>query len=169
MRVTLALTTAMVLLTAATTFGQPAPGGGPPPPPPGVAPLGPPPGGPGGPGGDQVALLTSLLELTDAQQSAWKQARTDSEATVTALAEQVRALQGEIRSALDASDPDAATIGARLIAVRGLEVKIKAAMNASKDALKALLTAEQLAKLAVFDTIQELMHKAPPSGGPGPR
>ena len=164
MRRVLVLTSVMVLLTAAATFGQGVPGGGPPPP--GAAPSGPP---PGGPGGDQVVLLTGLLELTDAQQAAWKQARTDTETTVKAFAEQARTLQDEIRAALDAGNADAATIGAKVIAARALEVRIKAAIDASKDALKALLTPEQLAELSVFDTIQELMHRAPPFAGPGLR
>ncbi len=169
MRRVIALTSVMVLLTAAATFGQPVPGGGLLPPPPGAAPGGPPPGGLGGPGGDHVALLTALLELTDAQQAAWKQARTDTETTVTALAAQARMLQDEIRAALDAGNADAATIGAKVIAARGLEVKMKAAIDASRDVLKALLTPEQLAKLAVFDRIQELTRKTPPFGGPIPR
>ena len=157
--VTLASGVAAVLIAAAV-LAQGPPGRGPMPPP----------GSPGaGPGGDQVGLLTDLLQLSDAQQAGWRESRTEADATVAALAEQVRALQTEVRRALESGSTDVAAIGAKMISAHGLEGNLKAAHDASRAALKSLLTPEQAAKLAIFDTIQELMRARPPIGQAGPR
>jgi Spy/CpxP family protein refolding chaperone len=168
MRRTLVLTSLMLVLMAATVIAQPAPGRGPAAPPVGAL-AGPPTAGPGGPGGgDQVALLTDLLELTESQQTAWKQIRTDADTAVSSLAEQGRTLRDEVRQALEAGTADPATVGTKVIAIQALDVKVKTAMDAAHEAFKALLTTEQTAKLAVWDKIHELMRKSAPAAG-GPR
>jgi uncharacterized membrane protein len=146
------------LLAAPAVFAQMGPGGGTPP----AGPQGP----QMGPGPDPVPLLTALLALTADQQSAWAQIREQTRDTIGPLAAQVQQLHDQIAQALQGGDADPAAIGQKLIAATTLDAQIKAALEAGNTAFKALLTADQSAKLDVFNQIQSLMHATHPPGPP---
>jgi Spy/CpxP family protein refolding chaperone len=143
-----------ITLAASLTLAQvPGRAGGPPP----VPGVNAGQGGPGLPPGDQaVPVLTQLLELTEAQQASWQTIREQTKATADPLAEQARTLKDEVKALLDAGSADAATVGTKVIAAAAVDAQIKTALDAGKTAFKALLTSDQLAKLAVFEEIQEL-------------
>lgn len=148
----------VALLVAPVAMAQPGPGGrgpggGMPGHPPGMM------GGPGagGPGMDRgeamVPRVTEALQLTEAQIAAWAKIREETHATVEPLQTQARTLHEEIRTALDAGTADATAIGTKMIAMHALQVKAHAAMDAGRDAFRALLTAEQQGK---FDLLQQM-------------
>jgi Spy/CpxP family protein refolding chaperone len=155
----------VVLLAVTSTFAlaQRSQGGGPAGPPP-MGGLGAGPGAPGAmPEAQMATVLTKLLELTDAQQQSWQTLREQTRATIDPLALQARQLKDAVKTALEAGNADAATVGAKVISEFALDAQIKAAQDAEKTAFKALLTADQLARLTVFEQIQELMRPAPPT------
>lgn len=162
----------VALLIAPVAFAQPGPGGrGPGGGMPGHAPgmM----GGPGvsGPGMDRgeamVPRMIEALQLTEAQIAAWATIREQTHAVVEPLATQARALHEEIRTALEAGTTDATAIGTKMIAAHALQVKVRAAMDAGRDAFRALLTDEQKAK---FDLLQQMRNGKGPGrhGGPPP-
>lgn len=143
----------ILTLVAMTAFAAPRPGGGPPGPPPQQQ------QGPGA-GGDILPpqLLAEFLGLTEAQTAAMATLRESMRATVEPLHEQQRANADAIRDAVEAGN--AATAGSLLVANHAIGQQIKAAHDSFKTASDALLTAEQKAKLAVYQEIVELRRGA---------
>lgn len=151
MKKTLLSTMAALLLLAATPLvaqGPPPPGG---------------PGGPGGPGASQEAIVT-FLELTDAQKVAADALATSMKGTLDALDVELRANREAVDAALAAAQPEAAAVGALVIAGRALEAKVKAAHDDFDSKFAALLTGEQKSRLAIFKEVLEALR--PPAGGP---
>jgi Spy/CpxP family protein refolding chaperone len=133
------------------------------------------PGGPGGPatpqqgmqaghrGGGGIlspALLAEFLGLTEQQIAAIQTLRESQRSTIQPLIEQRRANQEQIRAAVEAGD--AAKAGALLVANHQIAEQIKAARDAFRTSVEALLTAEQKAKFAVYQEIQELRRNRGP-------
>ncbi|MEW6366157.1 MAG: Spy/CpxP family protein refolding chaperone [Acidobacteriota bacterium] len=138
--------------------GQPPPGGFP-----GIGP----PGAPGGgPGDHMVELLTRVLSLTEKQQSAWKQIRTQTEKTIDPLATQLRGIHESIRTKLESGNAEPADVGQLMIDAHSIEAQIRSATDAGKESFAAILTEDQRAKLALFEEIMELMRPAPGLAGP---
>lgn len=156
MKRTVATAAALALLAAPAVFAQRGPGahgagmgfGGP------VGMM----GGPGAEFGQhRVEMLTEALQLTQDQQNAWKTIRDNAQATVQPLAVQMRQIHADIRTALDAGNADAAALGAKMIAAHEVGTKIKAARDAAHAAFRALLTAEQQAKLDLLEQMRQNM------------
>ena len=117
----------------------------------------------------RVAMLTQVLQLTEKQQQTWQAIREDTRAKVGPLAEQAAALRNEVREALDAGNADAAAVGAKMIEAHQLQVKVRALVEAGRDAFDALLTPEQTAKLHTLQQVREFMgprgvRSQPPAG-----
>jgi len=102
-----------------------------------------------------VSELTQLLSLTDAQLQSWQTIRSQAQSTIDPLRQQAMQLRDEIRQMLDGTSPDAATVGAKMISLAGIEAQIKTAADAADTAFKALLTTEQQATFAIFKQIQD--------------
>jgi len=144
----------LAVLVAPTVFAQRGPG---------ACGAGMGPGGPagmmagGGPGGDfgqhRVEAVTQVLQLTQEQVTAWQSIRDNAHATIKPLADQMRQIRADVRTALDAGGADAAAVGAKLIAAHDLGAKIKSARDAAQTAFRALLTSEQQAK---FDLLRQM-------------
>jgi Spy/CpxP family protein refolding chaperone len=161
----IALTLALTLIVATAAVAAPqhrgaGPGG---------------PGAPGGPGSPQQgmqagharggeilppALLAEFLGLTEAQIASIQTLRESQRATIQPLVEQQRANREQIRAAVEAGD--AAKAGALLVANHQIAQQIKAARDAFRTSVEALLTAEQKAKFAIYQEIQELRRSRGP-------
>jgi len=153
---------ALLLLAAAPLVAQ-----GPPPP---AGPGGPGgPGGPsgqGGPGAPKEAVVT-FLKLTDAQKAAAEELMTSMKGTLDALDVEIKANREAVDTEFAASQPDAATVGALVIAGRALEANVKVAHDDLDAKFAALLTDEQKSRLAIFKEVLEALR--PPAGGPARR
>lgn len=146
MKRTLILIT-LVTAIAATAAAQP----GPPPPP------------------RRGDVLADYLQLTDAQKSAWKSARSDFEAAVKPLHDQQRATHEQIEQMLDGGNADATAVGKLMLSIKSIGDQIKAAHDALETKLEATLTTEQKAKYQAFQAAREfLQQRGPrPDAGPG--
>lgn len=151
MKKTLLSTMASLLLLASAPLvaqGPPPPGG---------------PGGQGGPGAPKEAVAT-FLKLTDAQKAAAESLMISMKGTLDALDTELKANREAIDAALAASQPDAAAVGALVIAGRVLEANVKAVHDDLDAKFAALLTDEQKSRLAIFKEVLEALR--PPAGGP---
>jgi Spy/CpxP family protein refolding chaperone len=152
MKRTLAL---MTLLLATTLFADQPPKQRPPAPPPQAN------GPKAGPADELLSppQMAIFLNLSDAQKASLQQINESAQAIVRPLAEQARANEDAIETAVKAGD--AAKAGQLLVANYAIGQQIKAALDAAKTASDAVLTAEQKAKLAIYREIIELQHQRP--------
>jgi Spy/CpxP family protein refolding chaperone len=148
-------TLALSLLLAATlpVAAQRGPGG----PPPG----GPNGFGPGGPGGPASAgmqspddVLKDVLGLTDAQLTQLHTLLDSRRSAADALRTQIDAAQKAVHDAVEATTPDAATIGNAVIALQNLQKQVQSGNDYFKTSFAAILTADQKAK---YDAIVSLL------------
>jgi Spy/CpxP family protein refolding chaperone len=163
MKKTLLSTMAALLLLASAPLvaqGPPPPGG-----PGGPGGRGGPggPGGQGGPGAPKEAVVT-FLKLTEAQAAAADTLATALKGTLDALDVEIKANREAVDTALAAAQPDAAAVGALVIAGRALEANVKVAHDDFDTKFTALLTDEQKSRLAIFKEVLEALR--PPAGGP---
>jgi len=120
------------------------------------------PGRPGGPGGPGFGpRLAEELGLSDDQKAQLDALRTKQRETLRPLMESARQAHEAFQAALDADNADAPTIGRAALAMKAAEKKLRAAHETAFEEMKAILTAEQVAKL---DQVRA-QHKGP---GPGP-
>ena len=153
---------AIVALATALPLAAQGPGGGP-----GRGPG----GGPGfgqGPGpGDQPAMggmhgapgfrlgrLAAYLELTDEQIAAAKTIFEDARAAAQPIHEAQRALHEELGALLDGDSPDPTEVGNLVLEIHANREQVKAIHDAAFEDFKALLTAEQLAKLEKLQDVR---------------
>lgn len=124
-------------------------------------------GRPGGPpsenarGGDMPpGILAEFLGLTDAQTAQIDALRETMRATIEPLAETQKANHEAIRAAVEAGD--AAKAGALMVANHQVAQQIKTARDAFRTGVEGVLTAEQKAKFAVYQELQELRRERGP-------
>jgi Spy/CpxP family protein refolding chaperone len=107
----------------------------------------------GGPG-HRFGRLARYLELTDEQlaaaQAIFEAAREES----AAVREAQRTLHEELAALLDGDDPDPAAVGELVLALHDNRAAVKAVHDAAFEDFKALLTAEQLAKLEKLQEVR---------------
>lgn len=101
----------------------------------------------GGEYGLPVERLARFLELSDEQVAAAKAIREAAEAQAEPLKEAHKALRQEMRTLLDAENPDATAIGEAAIELHEGRERSRAIRAQAKADFAALLTAEQLEKL----------------------
>lgn len=118
------------------------------------------PGGPGGPPPEHGQMFAAYLSLTAEQQTAWEAIQTAQRAATEGLFEQQRALQEQIEASTDAT-----TIGTLVLQQRAIRTQVETAHETAMTQLKALLTPEQLTKLAALE--QQPRRRGPL--GPPPR
>jgi len=154
----LALITVAMLAIGSLAFAQPGPGG----------PGGPGAGGPGQPGMLPPASgLVEYLGLDAAQLEAWTAYHEEARATFDAFHETMKDLQTQLREALEADTPDAATIGMLVLDIEAVRDQILAAQQQLEANLKSLLTAEQLARYDAFRAAEAFIRNGKGPGGPG--
>lgn len=116
------------------------------------------PRGPHGPGGNRLA---TFLSLTDEQKATWEQMHQEFRESMRATFEQQRPNLEKLRAALDAEQPDAASVGRLVLSMHQQRKQMEKQHEAFQQRLRATLTPEQQLK---FDAFQALR---PARGGPG--
>jgi Spy/CpxP family protein refolding chaperone len=144
----------ILILTVATAAvaapPRPSPGRGPQ----GIGGPGDGPGGPGPRGGRLApAAVAEFLNLSDAQVSQYESLRQTLESAIVPLREQKRANGQAMEEALAAGN--SARAGELAIAGYNLRQQMKAAHDAFKTSFEAMLTAEQKAKWAVYEELND--------------
>lgn len=148
-----------VLMLPALASGQGRPHGGP--------------GGPGGPGGGSggavtdARFLTRYLSLTADQVTQLKTFLATLQTAEQAVRTSHTALCQQLRTDVDASTPDPATVGKDYLALVDSQIGIHTAVTAFEASLSAILTADQLTKLQTLiqtdDSTDDALPGCPPT------
>jgi periplasmic protein CpxP/Spy len=109
--------------------------------------------GPGGPG--MGPHFAEALGLSEEQKTQMEALRSTQRETMKPLFESARAAHEAFRTALDAEGADAATVGRAALAMKAAETKLRAAHEAAREEMKALLTPEQRDKLDKLEQSRE--------------
>ena len=102
--------------------------------------------------GDLVGALRILsrhLELNERQVAHIRAVLAEAHEANRALRQELHALELELRSELRADIPDQLTVGALVIQIHDLKSRIHERHDATREAVKAILTPEQLRKVAI--------------------
>lgn len=100
--------------------------------------------------GRHMGRLVRFLDLTADQKESAKALFESTRAEVEPIREAQRERHQELRTLLQADSPDAAEVGALVIAIHASRDEVKAIHDAAFAEFKDLLTSEQLAKLERF-------------------
>ncbi len=122
-----------------------------------------------GPGGGRILRLASrYLQLTDEQITAARQIFEETRTAAEPLVEQLRASREQLRTLLDQENPDATAIGQAVIAADATREQLRTLREEAKADFRALLTADQQARLDAFLAALQAIrdHRGGP-GGPG--
>jgi Spy/CpxP family protein refolding chaperone len=109
--------------------------------------------------------MARALDLTADQRAALDALRADRLDAVRPKLERMRDLGGELRSLLDAADPDPAVVGARVIELHGLRQELRAERETFDSELAKILTDEQRFAWDALREARGFGHDGP--GGPG--
>jgi Spy/CpxP family protein refolding chaperone len=90
--------------------------------------------------------LAKILDLTEEQQASWKSLHEQHRTDMQPLREEAHDLHQKLRAAMDAPNPDAAAVGAAMLAMKQHREKVQAAETAFQGQLSSLLTPEQKTK-----------------------
>jgi Spy/CpxP family protein refolding chaperone len=90
--------------------------------------------------------MAQKLNLTEAQQAAAKQVFQDMKAKAAPIHQAQQALHTQLKAALAAGNPDAATVGQMVIQMHQNRAQLKPLMESFHQQMEALLTPDQLAK-----------------------
>jgi protein CpxP len=128
------------------------------------------PGGPGGPGGPPMGppmgMIAEHLGLTDDQKAQWKAIHELARETGEPLIKAAGAAKEAFDKALESENAEAGEVGKAAIAMRNAHRAVGAHHKATSDAVKAILTPEQLAK---FEEMERRRGPGPNGFGPGGR
>lgn len=122
------------------------------------------PGGPGGHDGPPIGMVARHLGLSDEQKEQWKAIHEKAREAGEPLMKATREAKAAFDKALDAENADANTVGRAALAMREAHKKVEAHHKATFEAVKAILTPEQLERL------EEAKEQGPRRGrgfGPG--
>ena len=132
--------------------------------------------GPGGPGGRPPGqghggsnILFEFLQLNDEQIEAWQGLVEAQHEAMQPLREEQRALNEQLRDAIESDVPDALTIGNLMIAIHDIRDEQKAARETLEASLTALLTGDQIVRYEAFKAAQALLGRGGGDHGPGGR
>lgn len=104
---------------------------------------------PGGmpPGPPPSERIGAALGLTEQQKASWDAARQNIMTASKPARDQARALHQELEALLNQANADPAAVGQKMIELHALRQQLRASHEAMENALAALLTPEQKAKL----------------------
>ena len=111
--------------------------------------------------------LAEYLGLTAEQRVRFEAARAEHWKEIEPLRAEGRDLHGRLRSALEARDPDPATVGKAMLAVKQHGERMKASAEAFRARMKSELTPEQQQKFDAFEAARGVGRA--PHGRRGPR
>jgi Spy/CpxP family protein refolding chaperone len=129
--------------------------------------------GNGGPGkghrfaGRILGAAAEYLGLTEEQRTAARQIFQDARTAAQPIREQIRPQAEQLRTLLDGANPDAAAVGALVVAIDAQRDQLRAIREGAMDDLRALLTPEQQAQLDTFRAVLETLrpgHRGGPEG-----
>jgi uncharacterized membrane protein len=102
-------------------------------------------------------VVAGFLGLSQDQASQFQTMLQNLQAAVGPLSRQAALAQQDLDKALSDPQPDAATVLARLLAVRTVQRQIAAALDSYHSAFNALLTAEQRQKVQAVNQARDLL------------
>jgi Spy/CpxP family protein refolding chaperone len=103
-----------------------------------------------------MEALKSYLGLTDAQVEQMRTLRKQRAEEMQAQSAKVRAKALELRQLVQSASPDAAKVGALTLELKQLRETTAASRSGLSDQVKAILTADQKAKLAALEEAVKL-------------
>jgi Spy/CpxP family protein refolding chaperone len=106
--------------------------------------------------------VAKFLELTPAQETAWKKIQTETAAAVKPLRDRMTETQKQLDEASQSPTPDSATIGKLTLAVRDTQTQIHLLHEQGREKFSALLTADQKAKYDAFEAAGKANRAAHP-------
>ena len=126
-------------------------------------PMGPPPGAgaaqqPGAPPPD--VALKAILGLSDTQMAQVQALEETRRTAMEALQRQIGDAQKALGTALQATPPDPATVGAALLKVDSLQKQVKPIADAFRTGFEALLTSAQRSQLDAIRHVDAALHAA---------
>ena len=95
----------------------------------------------------ESGAVAESLGLAADQKVQWDAIHQQLDTTMSTLRLQIEPAQRQLESLANASNPDATAVGRQFLALHALEVQIKAAHDAAKAKIDAILTPDQKAKL----------------------
>jgi Spy/CpxP family protein refolding chaperone len=110
-----------------------------------------------------MEMIAEHLGLTDDQKAQWKAIHEKARESAEPLMKAAGAAKEAFDQALEGENPDAATVGQAAIAMRNAHRAVEAHHKATFEAVKAILTPEQLAQV---EEMEKHMRRPGP-GGPG--
>ena len=116
---------------------------------PGFGPDGP--GGPGGPGRPPIGMVAEHLGLSEQQKEQWKVIHENARETGEPLMKAAGEAKEAFDKALEVENAQAVVVGQAALAMRAAHDKAEAHRKATLEAVKAILTPEQLAKMEAFE------------------
>jgi Spy/CpxP family protein refolding chaperone len=111
-----------------------------------------------GRGHEEGRDLTEFLGLSEEQREAWRQANKSHFEAQRPTFDKIRELREQMKTELESSSPDAATVGGYVISIHQLDADLEASRGDLENALREILTDEQETK---FDAWK--------AANPGPR
>ncbi len=111
--------------------------------------------GRGGQGLGRFLPPASYLDLTADQEAAVEQLKTATEAQIKASMESQRADREELRTLLESSNPDAATVGNLTIQMHQGRQAVKTILQTAEQSFIALLNDEQKTKYEAFRELRQ--------------
>ena len=103
-----------------------------------------------GRGHDRGRDVTEFLGLSDEQREAWRAAHKSHFEAQRPTFEKIRDLREQMKTELESSSPDAATVGGYVISIHQLDDDIEALRDDLETALREILTDEQETKLEAW-------------------
>ena len=96
------------------------------------------------------AVVAKYLALTPEQITAWQQIGQDEATAIKPLVANVRDLEAQLKTALQAATPDPLATGKLVVSIHSVREQIRAANEAAKAKRIAVLTADQKVKFDAF-------------------
>lgn len=106
------------------------------------------------------AILKAVLQLSDEQLQAILSLQENRRATLVPLIEQIHERQRTLEAALQSEAPDPTRLGELLVSIRDVQRQIRQYETHFHESLSAILTDEQLERVAVIHAIEAAVHAA---------
>src|SRR5262245_35995243 len=111
-----------------------------------------------GRGGRRGERLARYLGLNEQQQASWKSLHEQHETDMQPMRQEGRDLHQKLRSAMESSNPDPATVGSAMLALKQHREKVMTAEKAFRGQLEALLTPDQKSKFEALGAARGFGH-----------
>ena len=118
--------------------------------------------GPGGPDRGPRPDIAAFLGLTSDQKTQFDALHESLRTTVEPLFDRKREAEEQLHALVDAAKPDATAIGNQVLAMKAIDDQIKAAHDATKTKIEAILTADQRLKFEALHAARQFGHPRPP-------